>query len=314
MARRSANVLSLLVGSAVAVASLLVLGRSAPAMAAISVAGAQKGVAEFILSTTALIFNAALSLLPGVMVAFTGYTVYARRESMTRKKWAVLGVGIFMSLILWSVHFKFNEKASEMAPPSNVRGEAMVGSVRSGELKATTDGRIVSLPDPSKPEGSPVMEGWQQALALAMTDAIKTGKEQVVLVFSTQGCPWCDRQKPVLARAMVQRAQALAGAGAAVPAAAFVGGGAAGGLMNAPLRVFVLDAGEFPYLAQQFGIEAFPTSMFFGVPGATPLLARGYLDDEKIQEVLQAAATARPEERGAGGERQAPKKKRGLFR
>merc|ERR1719215_51009 len=249
-------------------------------------------------------------------LALAVYFVYSRRQDMDRKKWATLVAVLACSAVIWAVHVRLSGAGGSDSAPAggSARTQAMVGPVHSGEAMVTKDGRVVTLPDPSQPEGAPVQEGWQQALATAMTDAIKGGTDQVVLVFSRQGCPWCDRQLPVMGRAIQNRAREIAEAtGGAAPGAAFVGGGGPGGMnmLLSPLRVFVLDAGEFPYLAQQFRIEAFPTNMFFGQPGAQPLMAQGYLNDEQLEEIIQAAAVASPQ---AQEQPKPRRKRRGLFR
>jgi len=306
--------------AAAAIGALLILSLAgdwfhSPA-AAVSVGQAQQRLADVILATVGYLMQATLSLLPGVALAAIVYTVYARRETMDRKKWASLVAMLVCCCVLWAVHIRLSGAGDSAAPAGgSARTQALVGPVHSGEAIVTKDGRFIRVPDPSKPEGAPVEEGWQRALATAMTEAIKGGTEQVVLVFSRQGCPWCDRQLPVLGRAIQGRAKDIAEAsGGAVEGAAFVGGGAPGGMsmLLSPLRVFVLDAGEFPYLAQQFRIEAFPTSMFFGTPGATPLVAQGYLNDEQLEEIIHAAAVAEPQ---TEQEQQKPRRKRrGLFR
>mmetsp|Transcript_123636 Transcript_123636/g.308953 ORF Transcript_123636/g.308953 Transcript_123636/m.308953 type:complete len:319 (+) Transcript_123636:91-1047(+) len=314
-AARSPALLRIL--AAVAVGVLLILSlfgdwMQAPA-AAVSVGQGQQQVADVILTVTAYLVQATLSLLPGLTVATIVYTVYTRRQDMDRKKWGTLAAMLVCSAVLWAVHVRLSAAGDSAPSGGAARTQAMVGPVHSGEAVVTQDGRVVTLPDPSKPEGAPVEEGWQQALATAMTDAIKSGTEQVILVFSRQGCPWCDRQLPVMGRAIQSRAKDIVEAsGGAVAGAAFVGGGAPGGLLLSPLRVFVLDAGEFPSLAQQFRIEAFPTNMFFGQPGATPLVAQGYLNDEQLAEIIGAAAVATPQMQE---QRQKPRRKRrGLFR
>lgn len=280
-----------------------------------TVASAQQHLAELILTTVAFALQAVISLLPGATVALVVYTAYTKRDQLTRKSWGLLMALLMSSAVLWAYHVRISA-AGEVAPPKGgARTEAMVpGPVHSGEAVCTADGRFITLPDPTKPEGAPVENGWQKGLATAMTDAIRLGQEQVVLVFSRQGCPWCERLKPVLYRAIQSRAKEIEAAGGemAPAGAAFLGGGMpmGVGLTLAPLRIFVLDAGEFPYLAQQFRIEAFPTSMFFGQPGATPLVAQGFLNDEQLEEILRAAAVAEPPTEGQRPRR----KRRGLFR
>lgn len=283
---------------------------------AMSASAAQQQLADIILQGAALIFRGLVTILPGAVFAVCSYTMYSKRDQLTRGSWAKLTLGLLFSVVLWAVSVRF---ASANGPAPSA-AQAMVGPVHSGEAVVTRDGRHIVLPDPTKPEGTPVQEGWQRNFATAMTEAIKGGREQVVLIFSRQGCPWCDRQMPVLHRAIEERASTIASAtgGGVAAGAAFVGGGAPGGMLNSPLRVFVIDAGEFPYLAQQFRIEAFPTSMFFGQPGATPLVAQGYLNEEQLDEILHAAAVAQPpapgQEGGGGAGRGGRRKRRGIFR
>lgn len=144
--------------------------------------------------------------------------------------------------------------------------------------------------------------GWQLGLAAAIRDAKRLGQKQVVLLFSRHGCPKCERMKPVLCRAIQSRAKDilfdLAG-GEMV----FVGGV---GLTLAPLRVFVLHAGEFPILMHICRIKAFPTSLFLGQPGVGALLAQGLLSDEQVAEILHAAAVAEPPMEGQMHRRERP--------
>merc|ERR1719401_1011794 len=124
-------------------------------------------------------------------------------------------------------------------------GAGPVGPVRSGEEILTSDGRFVRLPDPTKAEGSPVDEDWQQALTGALATALAKGREQVVLVFTREGCPWCDQQMPILRKAIQRRAgrgDVGGDVGAAFTSPSTLAGGS---LLFAPLRVFIIDAGEF---------------------------------------------------------------------
>merc|ERR1719356_382071 len=144
------------------------------------------------------------------------------------------------------------------------------------------------MPDPSVQPGAKPTQDWQKRLLGEMTAAIRQGQEQVLMVFSREGCPWCDRQLPVLERAIKGRG---------------------GGVLFAPLRVFVFDAGEFPSMAQSFNVRAFPTTMAWGAPGVAPMVSQGYLDDANLDKLLRAVAQATPE-----GPTTEKKKKRGLFR
>lgn len=298
--------------AAVLSAVLLLFSSHLPGRApspAMSVATAQQKVADLILISVFGAVQIFFQLLPGVSLALVVYTVYAKRDQLTRTKISALVAVLAFSAVVWALQVRMS--AAKSTTPAH--GQAMVlGPVHSGEAVYTKDGRFIMLPDPTKPEGSPLEPGWQRSLATAMTDAIKMGKEQVVLVFSRQGCPWCERQVPVLQRAIQNRAKVVEEATRGMEAdTAFIFGGepVGQGMLLSPLRVFVLDAGEFPYLAQQFRIEAFPTSMFFGQPGAVPQVAQGYLNDEQMEEVLHHMALA-PKQTPGGGNR----KRRGLFR
>merc|ERR1740123_1502603 len=110
-----------------------------------------------------------------------------------------------------------------------------------------------------------------------MVEAISAGREQVVIMFTRQGCPWCDKQLPVFREAIRRRAglsNAVAGGGAA----AFATAGGANSMLTAPLRVFLFYAEEFPQLMEQFQVQSFPTSLVFGRPRAAPLMGQGFLD------------------------------------
>jgi thiol-disulfide isomerase/thioredoxin len=153
----------------------------------------------------------------------------------------------------------------------------------SGELVCSKDGQCSLRPDPRQPAGADPGADWTQGLSLALTESLKSGREQVVIVFSRQNCPWCDKMKPVLERALIERSKVATG-GDPNPS---------DGLLRSALRVFVIDAGQFASLTQSFGVKSFPTSMFFGVPGQDPVMAEGYLDDAKFKQHLKDAGGSR---------------------
>ncbi|CAK0884648.1 unnamed protein product [Prorocentrum cordatum] len=95
--------------------------------------------------------------------------------------------------------------------------------------------------DPRQPTGAPPAADWTRGLSEAMTGAMRSGREQVVIVFSQQNCRWCEKLRPVLERAIVQRSKVASGADAA------------GSLLGSPLRVFVLDGEQFGAIGEQFG-------------------------------------------------------------
>jgi thiol-disulfide isomerase/thioredoxin len=222
------------------------------------------------------------ALLPGLVVASTGYVIYTRRERSPKVACvsAVL-LGLAALTAPMTVSPRLPERSRQVAHGASAGG-ALGAQVtpHSGEHRLTADGSFVAVADPRQAPGQSVQEGWQQALWESMSDAIQAGNEQVVMVLSRQGCPWCDRLVPVLENAIQKRAAAPAGAP---------------GMLSAPLRVFILDAQEFAPVMQHFKVEGFPTMLVFGAPGVTPRLVPGYLDDENFDQLLSVVATAEPD-------------------
>merc|ERR1719228_1652797 len=101
---------------------------------------------------------------------------------------------------------------------------------------------------------------------------------------------------PVLRRAMQSRAAHIEEANSTLTSVRGVtslrSGPLSPGSVLPPLRIFIIDAGEFPFMARRFRVEAFPTTVFFGRPGVTPIMAQGYLSDLQLSEVLQQIANA----------------------
>jgi thiol-disulfide isomerase/thioredoxin len=135
----------------------------------------------------------------------------------------------------------------------------------------------------SWPKGTTMISAALASAASELHGGSTDGREQVVIVFSRQNCPWCDKMKPVLERALIERSKVATG-GDPNPS---------DGLLRSALRVFVIDAGQFASLTQSFGVKSFPTSMFFGVPGQDPVMAEGYLDDAKFKQHLKDAGGSR---------------------
>eukprot|EP00931_Biecheleriopsis_adriatica_P119099 TRINITY_DN9436_c0_g2_i1.p1 TRINITY_DN9436_c0_g2~~TRINITY_DN9436_c0_g2_i1.p1 ORF type:complete len:296 (-),score=64.11 TRINITY_DN9436_c0_g2_i1:22-909(-) len=233
---------------------------------------------------------------PGAAVAYGASLLYARWQSPPKPAWC-LCAALFLMLTL-SVPYA---APGELQQPQQQQQQAKPRPLapRSGEERLMEDGTFVRVADP-RPGNGPIEEGWQQALWTEMAQAIQSGSEQVVMVFSRQGCPWCDRLHPVLQNAIKRRAASIAD------------GSAAGGppLLNAPLRVFVYDAQEFGPIMQRFQIQGFPTIMAFGPPGSRPAMVPGYLGDDDFDRLLYDTATAALEE-----EKPSKKsgKKKGLF-
>lgn len=232
------------------------------------------------------------SLLPGILIGAGGYTLYMRRESAPKLAWSVAAV-LLLAAALSSPLIAMPQRQSQVNQDSSA---AAIPTPHSGELRLTEGGQFVRVADPREPEGSPVKPGWQQALWDNMAHTIQSGNEQVVMVFSRQGCPWCDRLVPVIEGAIQRRAETAAS-------------GIGQGLLTAPLRVWIYDAQEFAQVMELFQIEGFPTVLFFGNPGVKPRMVPGYVDDDNFDKMLSAIAVAEPEPENGGKE-----KKRGLFR
>lgn len=271
--------------------------------------------------------NLLMQILPGLLVALAALALMSRRENAS--KWAWIGLGLLLVgyVIPWVLRVRSGFETMDGANLQGLgeEGGAVVGIPQSGEEILLNDGRFLRLPDPVNRRSGErsAREGWQQRLLSEMTTAIKTGQEQVLTVFSRQGCPWCQRQLPVLQRAIAKRmgqleaaapappvapaapepVAAAAAADAPAPAAAFLAPAAVGmarpplgaSLVSAPLRVFILYAEEFPSAAQAFNVEAFPTLIAWGLPGVPPLAAQGYLDDENLEQLLTTVALSEPQ-------------------
>eukprot|EP00929_Paragymnodinium_shiwhaense_P099921 TRINITY_DN6184_c0_g1_i1.p1 TRINITY_DN6184_c0_g1~~TRINITY_DN6184_c0_g1_i1.p1 ORF type:complete len:341 (-),score=61.79 TRINITY_DN6184_c0_g1_i1:448-1410(-) len=320
MPRRSSAVGRLCVALA-ALGVIAFCGCSSAAGTAFTAAGAQSKVADAILVAVAVLVELSVMILPGACVVLFGYAVVMKRDRLTPKVWGGLACVLAGVLLLWALRVK---QATEPAgAAANPAADAFVPQPRSGEL-LPHEGAFVMVPAPGNmTPGGPAPEEWRQDLAKSLSQAIAQGQEQVVMVFSREGCPWCTRLEPVLHRAIVERARdimtSMGGGMDAAPQSAFaVGGGGAGatgeGLTLAPLRIFILDASEFPAIMQNFGVQAFPTMIFFGPPGAPPMMAQGYLDDDKMREAIRTAATASPDMVEPPAEQQKRGKRRGLFR
>lgn len=295
----------------------------------------RKAIAAFVVFVTlaAVLPKVVQQLLPGLTIALVGVAAWSasRRQGVTNWAWLALLLLVVsyvapaaQQLRSNGLNFPGRNAGKGAIQKGSQKAQVPVGMVpHSGEEILMSDGRFVRLSDPQNRQSgeTSVTEGWQQRLLGDMTNAIKSGEEQVVMVFSREGCPWCDRLLPVLHRAIQRRSgidveTPLEGAAQAflLPGAqsrAAVGMGAvpsrSSGLLFAPIRVFVFDAAEFPYFVQAFKVEAFPTIIAWGPPGVTPLAAQGYLDDANFAELLKTVATGKVEEEPAA-------KKKGLFR
>eukprot|EP00929_Paragymnodinium_shiwhaense_P009906 TRINITY_DN11430_c0_g1_i1.p1 TRINITY_DN11430_c0_g1~~TRINITY_DN11430_c0_g1_i1.p1 ORF type:complete len:495 (-),score=98.94 TRINITY_DN11430_c0_g1_i1:61-1545(-) len=338
------------------------------------------------------------------VVAYYFYSARQQQQEMPRWSRWLLGLVALLFIYSWARGNGSRGLGKPMdgmqAPPvdSDTYGVAAVGLPRSGEEVLMDDGSFMRLPDPIRPRGDSVGDGWQSRLMMSMTAAIQSGEQQVALVFSRRACPWCTRQLPVVQRAIKQRyadvmadadaeveegpedfsqmevqdapeaapspsaqeaapepeaaetavaelevvepvaaeppvqaeaAESKAAAAAEVESRALIVTEAApssgeaflgrprrgrrtadlafaglGGdpavaevLLSAPLRVFVIDAEEFPNLAFSMNVQAFPTTVAWGPAGSVPLAAEGFLDDQDFAELLRKAAAAPPQPR-----------------
>lgn len=167
--------------------------------------------------------NLLMQILPGLLVALAALALMSRRENAS--KWAWIGLGLLLVgyVIPWVLRVRSGFETMDGANLQGLgeEGGAVVGIPQSGEEILLNDGRFLRLPDPVNRRSGErsAREGWQQRLLSEMTTAIKTGQEQVLTVFSRQGCPWCQRQLPVLQRAIAKRMGQLEAAAPTPPVA-----------------------------------------------------------------------------------------------
>jgi len=154
-----------------------------------------------------------MQMLPGLAAVVITIALFTRRESGSKWAWCALALVIAYHIAPWSLRLRSGLTARPLwgaQVPEHAAGADSflpMGIPHSGEEVMLLDGNFVRSADP-RTRGDPdgvVQEGWQQRLLGDMTMSIKQGKEQVVMVFSRQGCPWCDRQLPVLQRAIQRR-------------------------------------------------------------------------------------------------------------
>lgn len=125
-------------------------------------------------------------------------------------------------------------------------------------------------------------KGWQEGFMESINEAIGEGTSQVAIIFSMNGCPWCDKMYTVAQEVVIKRSDAAEEVASAEA------------LLSAPLRVFVLYAEEFPGAAQQFDVQGFPTIVAFGPQGAVK--ATGFLDEDGFKQMLSVAVLGVPEQ------------------
>merc|ERR1712224_1047533 len=98
---------------------------------------------------------------------------------------ALLAAGAF--LMPWIIDNTIS--AASKAGPAPARVD--IPRPHSGEDRLQKGGSIVRVADPRQKKPEALEEGWQLALWGSVNQALAAGEEQVVLVFSRQGCPWC---------------------------------------------------------------------------------------------------------------------------
>ncbi|CAE7677807.1 dnaJ [Symbiodinium pilosum] len=251
--------------------------------------------------------NLLIQVLPGLTAAVIGIALLTRRENASKWAWCALALLLasYVAPWAWRVRSSFEPmQGAQLHGLGESDSSVPVGTPNSGEEVVLSDGQFLRVADPAHRNG-PVSEGWQQRMLAEMTDAVKKGQEQVLMVFSREGCPWCQRQLPVL-QAMIAKRAGLGGAADVEAQPAFLApspGTAAVGMApppmsldSAPLRVFIFYAEEFPYVAQTFKVEAFPTHIAWGPPGVPPLAAQGFLDEQNLEQLLHEVAVAEPQE------------------
>lgn len=135
-----------------------------------------------------------------------------------------------------------------------------------------------------------VKEGWEKDFMGNLNEALEDGTSQVAIIFSMHGCPWCDKMVDVAEETVKSRAQ--------------VASTGEDDMLSGPLRVFVLNAEDFPAAARQFGVQAFPTIIAFGSPGDRPILAQGFLEADDFGEMLKMAVEGPPEDEEEADEEQ----------
>lgn len=235
---------------------------------------AEKLLTDFAQTLYAWLFR----FIPGITVAFAAY--YASRHMLwERPSRSALRGGALLTLVccgaslLWET-LQWNPTVAPNPAPVPMEGSGPQHSfgkqhvsLHSGEWICENDGQCFMRAHPDL--------GW------VMGDILKRGKDQMVIVFARQDCPWCQKLLPVIQKTIIGRSNDISAVGTVERDD--------DSLLHTPLRVFVIDAGELDELAKRFGVTAFPTIMFFGKSGQEPLVAEGYLDEEGFSEFVRTA-------------------------
>eukprot|EP00971_Amphidinium_carterae_P127854 2532512-Amphidinium_carterae.1 len=169
--------------------------------------------------------------IPGLFMAaagalLAGFTV--RSVSGRFKYPAAIALGVlaivFAQLLISSSPLPGGGVATKQAA-----GEAS-GIPKSGE-ETWKGGSFKRIHDPRSEDGKVVDEEWKRLLWQDMNNAVKAGSDQVVVMFSTRGCKYCDKQLAAFRKAIKTRELAKQDAKTAI--------------FGDTLRVFVYDMEEF---------------------------------------------------------------------
>jgi len=268
----------------------LVASTAAPrgSAASATLAGFSAIGGEFAATLLTLALTAVEALAPGLLVAVLFHQLRVRRARGSKAFWGVYVLAALgYAALVQSLHAplplrlpsrSLPESAPSLAPVA--ASAAVLPAVRSGEEVLKSNGSFKRVADPSLGEEGVVQEGWQDAMRRQMAFAVSRGEAQVVLMFTRQGCPECDRQLEVIRHAMQSRVG--------------VEGGAGGNLLWAPVRLFVMDEAEFVEVAEKFKVQDFPTCLIFGRPQVEPIVAPGFVDEDTFDRLLRTVAVQQP--------------------
>mmetsp|Transcript_41797 Transcript_41797/g.110650 ORF Transcript_41797/g.110650 Transcript_41797/m.110650 type:complete len:417 (-) Transcript_41797:458-1708(-) len=224
-------------------------------------------------------------LLPCLIAVLASFLVLSlcHASNFRRRAWS----GVSIVLLLYISHWKqTRQDLGQRSSHVDFGGAALLP--RSGEEVLQFDGTF------SRTACSDwgADENWQSLLVGSLQTALNEGRQQVSVMFSRQGCPWCDRQLVVFHQIMQRRAGEISESGReTVTSLAEVDSRGSlvlepSDLRHAALRLFVIDGGEFPEMMAEFKIQAFPTTLVFGGSGITPSMAKGFVDDVALESML----------------------------
>jgi thiol-disulfide isomerase/thioredoxin len=224
------------------------------------------------------------------MAALASFLLLSLGHARNFRRRAWVGFSI-VSLFIIAFWLQVRRDVAQRSSHEDLGGyEGSAFLPHSGEEVLQFDGTFSRVADFSDEQN------WQKLLVSSLKAALGEGTEPVYVMFSRQGCPWCDRQLVVFHEMMQRGAGASSDSGReTVTSLVEVDGG--GSLVLEPsetrpaaLRLFVIDADEFPEILAEFRIQSFPTTLVFGAPGVTPSVAEGFVDDVALGSMLQEVA------------------------